>query len=137
MSRYRIMFTSVPEQVSRAVGVAAGAAVHAQDGGGVEGDDGVAGELAEEDEDRRDEDPRGGEEPAAAPRRSPRFGIASAVLALALKWMGTEGSRKCISDAHTFVYYKYLFDVLKHGNVFTVKLLQRSVCSEKRPVNEM
>ena len=38
------MFTSVPEQVARAVVVAAGAAVHAQDGGGVEGDDGVTEE---------------------------------------------------------------------------------------------
>ena len=94
------MFTSVPEQVARAVGVAAGAAVHAQDGGGVEGHDGVAGELAEEDEDRRNEDPRGGE-PAAAPRRSPRFGIASAVLALALKCMEIEGCRKCMCPMRT------------------------------------
>ena len=63
--------------------------VHAQDGGGVEGDYGVAGELAEEYENRRDEYPRGGD-PAA--RRSPRLDTASDVLALALKWVG---SRKC------------------------------------------
>ena len=92
--------TFIPEEVSGAVVVAvSAAAVHAQDGGGVEGDDGVAGKLAEEDEDGRDEDPRG-REPSA--RRSPRFGVAS-VITLAL------------------------LDVLKHGNVFAVELLQRSV----------
>ena len=71
----------VPEKVVTAVSVGV-AAVHAQDGGGVEGDYGIAGELAEEDESRRNEDPRGGSE--LGRRRCLLLGIASA-LGLALK----------------------------------------------------